>query len=61
MQGLRLFENEARMTLSETTGASALSEIKTMPSELTLPNQAADWTESPSGDSGVDTITEDAA
>lgn len=34
---------------------------KTMPSELTLPNQAADWTESPGSPSGVDTTTEDAA
>ena len=34
---------------------------KTMPSELNLPNQAADWTESPAGPSGVDSTTEEAA
>lgn len=34
---------------------------KTMPSELNLPNQAADWTESPTGSSGVDSTTEEAA
>ena len=34
---------------------------KTMSSELTLPNQAADWTESPESPSGVDSMSEDAA
>ncbi|MEE2719741.1 MAG: hypothetical protein VX727_08140 [Planctomycetota bacterium] len=34
---------------------------KTMPSELTLSNQTADWTEAPNGSSGVDSTTEEAA
>jgi hypothetical protein len=34
---------------------------KTMESELNLSNQTCDWTESPQGPSGVDSISEDAA
>lgn len=34
---------------------------KTMESELNLSNQTCDWTESPHGPSGVDSISEDAA